>query len=333
MNINFFFRKALKTGFGRLMGGFSSWLLKDKVTIFNYHEISQQPSEFTNQFNLNVTPDVFDFQIDFIKKKFNVISPDDLINNKIPLNAALITFDDGFSGVYSNAIPILQKHQVPAIIFLNMKVLKGDLFWACIITYLCKYDHFFMKYLRKVTSVDEQVKPAFLSCSNAIVKDYCELYNVKIDSQVRKYVGEFISLRELKEADLAKGIYFGNHLDNHYAAINMSDDELLISYYSNEAELEEYNSYIKLFAFPFGQQNTCFNISQVDLMIKAGAAKVFSTHSTLNFGNGSYYMHRIPLYQEDSSPSMMWSRIFYRSVSKLFLIINHLSNLKRVDIE
>ena len=318
MNIKFFLRKALKIGFGRFMGSFASKLLKNKVAIFNYHEISQQPSEFTKQFNLNVTPDVFDFQIDFIKKNFNVISPKDLINDKIPLNAALITFDDGFSGVYSNAIPILEKHEVPAIIFLNMKVLKGDLFWAGIITYLCKYDKIFMKYLRTVASVDEQEKPAFLFCSKAIVNDYCELHNVNIDSQVRKYVGEFISLMELKEAVSAKEIYYGNHLDNHYAAINMSDDELLTSYNNNEAELKEYNSYTKLFAFPFGQQNTCFNITQVDLIIKAGAAKVFSTHSTLNFGNWSHYMHRIPLYQEDSSPSMMWSRIFYRSVGKLF---------------
>ena len=318
MDIKFIFKKALKIGFGRLMGVFSSWLLKDKVTIFNYHEISHLPSEFNNQFNLNVTPDVFDFQIDFIKKKFNVISPDDLINNRIPLNAALITFDDGFSGVYRNAIPILQKHQIPAIIFLNMNVLKGDLFWAGIITYLSKYDKVFKKYLEKAVSVDEKIKPTFLFCSKTIVNDYCELYNVNIDLNVRKYVGEFISIRELMEVDLTEGIYFGNHLDNHYVAINMSDDELLTSFNNNEAELKKYNSYTKLFAFPFGQQNTCFSSNQVDLLVSVGALKVFSTHSTVNFGNRSHFMHRIPLFQEDSSPPMMWSRIFYRSVCKIF---------------
>lgn len=318
MGIKLFFRTTVKTSFGFVMGSFSSKLLRDKITIFNYHEVSQRPSEFIDQFKLNVTPDVFDFQIKFIKKNFNIISPADLINNKIPNNAALITFDDGFSGVYKNAIPILQKYEVPAIIFLNMRVLTGDLFWAGMITYLFKFDKYFLNYLKTKISVNELEKPAFLFCNKAIVSEYSELYNININNQVRKYVGEFISIDELEKADKIDGIYYGNHLDNHYVSINMSDEELLNSYNNNQLELMKYKSYSNLFAFPFGQQNTCFSRSQVDLVFQAGAKKIFSTHSTINERNDNYYLHRIPLYEEDNSPSMMWSRIFYRSIRNIF---------------
>lgn len=317
MNIKLYFRNALKAGLGFVAGSFSSRVLRDKITIFNYHEVSHDGSEFINQFNLNVTPEVFDFQIGFIKQNFNIISPTDLINNNISQNSALITFDDGFSGVYKNAIPILQKHEVPAIIFLNMGVLKGDLFWAGIVTYLCKYDRVFLDYLKNKISENVFKKPPFLFCNKNMISEYCELYQINIDEQVRNYVGEFISVDELVKADMIDGIFYGNHLENHYVSLNMSDEELLESFNNNEAELKKYKSYTKLFAFPFGQQNTCFDRKQADLIFQAGAEKVFSTHSTINKGNDHYYMHRIPLYEEDASPSMMWSRIFYRSLRDL----------------
>ena len=135
-------KKSLKpviSGFvGMLCGIANDIVLKKTLTIFVYHDISDDPSEFSCTFNLNVYPKVFDYQISFIKDNFNIISPDDLLKGKIPSKAALVTFDDGFRSYFRNAVPILEKYKVPSIIFLNMEPVKGSVFWSGLITYLCE---------------------------------------------------------------------------------------------------------------------------------------------------------------------------------------------------
>ena len=72
---------------GTILSPVGNYLTKNKLTIFCYHDVSSSPSEFSHKYDLNVSPDTFDFQIDFINKNFNVISPDDLSTNKMPKNA------------------------------------------------------------------------------------------------------------------------------------------------------------------------------------------------------------------------------------------------------
>ena len=96
-------------------------LRQKKITIFLYHDINNEPSKFCKDFNLNVSPHIFEKQIKFIQKKFNIISPDQLLNQKkLPDNPALITFDDGFAGAFNNGIQYLVEHKIPSIMFLNM---------------------------------------------------------------------------------------------------------------------------------------------------------------------------------------------------------------------
>ena len=105
-------------------------ITKNGLTVFCYHDVSSNPSEFSEKFGLNVYPEEFNFQINFINRNFNVISPDDLIGGQVPENAAMITFDDGFRSYFKNAVPILEKYNSPSMIFLNMAPVKGDIFFC-----------------------------------------------------------------------------------------------------------------------------------------------------------------------------------------------------------
>ena len=121
-------------------------MTKDKLTVFCYHDVSENPSQFSHKYELNVPPNVFEYQMDFIDKNFNVISPDDLINDNIPEKAALITFDDGFKSYFQTAVPIMEKYSFPSINFLNMATIRGEIFFSGLITYLCEmqpdfFDH------------------------------------------------------------------------------------------------------------------------------------------------------------------------------------------------
>ena len=70
-------------------------LIKNDLLILLYHDVSDNPSEFHKDHNLNVSIKKFKDQIRFLSKYYNFISPLDLLNGKFERPAALITFDDG----------------------------------------------------------------------------------------------------------------------------------------------------------------------------------------------------------------------------------------------
>ena len=133
---------------GHLCGIANKFVSNKSLTVFVFHDVTDEPSEFSSLYHLNVTPKLFDFQIQFIKKNFNIVGPDDLLQSSIPPKAALITFDDGFRNYFTHAVPILKIYEVPSIIFLNMEPIKGTIFWSGLITYLCEKRQDFRDYLK-----------------------------------------------------------------------------------------------------------------------------------------------------------------------------------------
>ena len=95
--------------------------LYSKVSILLYHRVS--PEYINNPYGNFVSLDKFEYQISFIKNKYNIISLHELhniiINNNIPKDHKIvITFDDGYIDNYKYAFPILSKYSIPATIFL-----------------------------------------------------------------------------------------------------------------------------------------------------------------------------------------------------------------------
>ena len=292
----------------------SEKLINNSLTVFCYHDVSSNPSEFNHRFDLNIPPNIFEYQIEFINKNFNIISPDDLLTDNIPARAALITFDDGFRSYFKNAVPILEKYNSPSIIFLNMAPIKGEIFWSGLITYLCEKSTEFYQYLSNNTKIDLKKKPLFLYCSREIVNSYLELKGKTFKNEVDKYVGEFLTLQDLELISSNKLVFFGNHLYNHDVPLLLSDNELIESYLKNEGKLKKYPNHRCLFAFPFGQPNTCFSSQQIDLLVENGAMKVFSSYPALNPDFSIPYLHRISLDSNDKCKARLWFNILYRSL-------------------
>lgn len=53
----------------------------------------------------------------------------DMVTGKKPIDGRYfhLSFDDGFRNVYSNAVPILLKHQIPAMFYVPSRLVEGDL--------------------------------------------------------------------------------------------------------------------------------------------------------------------------------------------------------------
>lgn len=307
----------LKSSVKSLLGGIFSPLgkfyTKNKLTVFCYHDVSNNPSEFCREYDLTIPIDIFDYQISFINRNFNVISPDVLLIGEIPQYAALISFDDGFKSYFTNAVSILEKYNSPSIIFLNMGPIKGEIFWSGLITYLCDKSSDFCHYVASSTKCDLNEKPLYLYCSREIVNSYITTKGETFRKEVNEFVGDFLTQQDLESVSSNNLVFFGNHLYNHDVPLLLSDNELLESFRKNEVELKKYPNSISMFAFPFGQPGTCFSERQIELLIKNGAKKVFSAYPAVNPDNSAPYLHRIPLHSFNNTNARIWFNILRKS--------------------
>ncbi len=284
--------------------------LNKALTVFCYHDISNTPSEFSRRHNLNVLPAIFDYQIRFIKKNFNIISPEALIRENIPQRAALITFDDGFKTYFTNAIPILMQHNVPSIIFLNMEPIIGGVFFAGLITYLCEKKPDFQDFAkRRISPMTLADKSLFLSCTPDIIDEYRQNGGVS-DSEVKEFIGDFANEDDLAQASRNHLVFYGNHLYAHETATNLSDQELWGYFIKNEQLLEKYPNYRKMFSFPFGQPGTCYYPRQVDFLLSQGVKAVFDSSGMINLEYKNC-VSRIPLTSFHSSALKTWFGIYH----------------------
>jgi biofilm PGA synthesis lipoprotein PgaB len=93
-----------------------------KLTILSYHEIAERADALVPTYA--VTPANFAAQMQWLKSSgYHFVSMDDVLadaagKKPLPEQAALITFDDGYSSVYTQVFPILKAMKAPAVVAL-----------------------------------------------------------------------------------------------------------------------------------------------------------------------------------------------------------------------
>ena len=96
-----------------------------KATILMYHNIAI-PSQGVRLRSLYVTPDMFRFQMWYLKQAgYQVVSLDEIADYAKDSSSAAksekkiaLTFDDGFADFYHNAFPILKEYGYTATVYL-----------------------------------------------------------------------------------------------------------------------------------------------------------------------------------------------------------------------
>jgi peptidoglycan/xylan/chitin deacetylase (PgdA/CDA1 family) len=93
------------------------------LIVLNYHRVGDPELDDYDPALLEVTPDAFDEQMAFLKKRYRVCDVGEALDliarpNTIREPSFLITFDDGYRDNHSVALPILRSHGIQAVFFL-----------------------------------------------------------------------------------------------------------------------------------------------------------------------------------------------------------------------
>ena len=96
------------------------------ITILTYHRIApdNMPDTPGKHLGISATKSIFCKHLQLLKNSTNVIPASQLAGwirgeLSLPPNASLITFDDGYRDNLTHALPVLQKLNLPAIIYLS----------------------------------------------------------------------------------------------------------------------------------------------------------------------------------------------------------------------
>jgi len=93
------------------------------LRVLTYHrvdEVDAHPELYPGL--ISATPGAFDEQMAYLAKRFHTLSMSELLgtlarNEEVPPKSVLVTFDDAYTDFAEHAWPIMQRHAVPATMF------------------------------------------------------------------------------------------------------------------------------------------------------------------------------------------------------------------------
>lgn len=206
------------------------------LTAFVFHEVNNDPNYHARQTHTFTGVELFERQIKWIKSAFSIVDLQDPLV-ELPEKGGIVSFDDGYRGVLLNALPILERYSVPAICFLNMATIQGEINSSALAMYLAN---------EKGEKVDwRDSNPRFFARSIAT------LSMLEIE-KVRAYQGPYMSEDEIEILSRNRWITIGDHLHNHWYMDSLSVKELNEEVAQGQVGLQRFSWDKRFFASPHG---------------------------------------------------------------------------------
>ncbi|HLI08550.1 MAG TPA: polysaccharide deacetylase family protein [Ktedonobacteraceae bacterium] len=102
------------------------------VPIMMYHHVSNKPAPNLLEYNLTVTTTDFDQQLTWLQQHgYQSISETDLFDafyygKALPAHPVMLTFDDGYEDMYTDALPVLLAHHDRGVFYIITGMIGGD---------------------------------------------------------------------------------------------------------------------------------------------------------------------------------------------------------------
>jgi len=286
-----------------------------RLTILLYHRIS--PTVKFDPFNCVITPDKFENDIKYLKKNYEIITPQQLLsqceNNYFPKNnQILITFDDGFYDNYLYAFPILEKYSVSAIFsVLTDYIGKKNLTWDWeIINYINQnklsneiINYFKLKNKNKINNtliIINHLKHIDPIKREKLIRKI--FVNIKEENNIENNMLSNENILEMSNNKMVFGSHGASHTSLKKVNKNLFDNEVIKSKEKIEKML---NKSCDFFAFPFGSSND-FNLDQINILKNYGYKLIFSNIQGSNLLINKNLIKRIIIDQTNNLKSLFF---------------------------
>ncbi len=261
-----------------------------KYAVICYHTVGNTGVPFF----CGLPGELFERQIAYLVKHYRVISLDQMLGelkagNALP-PAVVLTFDDGYRGVYSHAFPVMKEHGVTATVFLTGDSIEhGQVAW---------YDRIFSSLMHDrrneihfdgrshgLTGPDGRIQVAAELVKYLRTKpdrerlEFSEVLERESPAVPEELANRVMTWSEVVEMRRA-GFQFGCHTMTHPVASRLTREQFL-------AEVTECKRLIETrldaacvdFAFPFGKRDECAN---ADVLVEAGFRSAMTTEYGVN---------------------------------------------------
>jgi len=259
-----------------------------QIKILAYHRVNNEQPYSPG---LTVSVSNFTEQIKFLKRH-NIVPLNEAVEmlrsgNKTPLNAIVITFDDGYRDNYSNAFPVLRRFNIPATIFLSVtNVNMHEDFWVDWVIKavecnskevmdltrlgLAKYRARNLREKEKtIQDILSRIKKLDRESAQRLI-DYLRSEFLQFPSKIMYSEGpKILSWEEIKEMR-KHNISFGSHSMNHVILTKLPLHEAAYQINKSKRVIEEkLGEEIHSFAYPNGSAED-FNREIVNLIEDSG---------------------------------------------------------------
>jgi len=273
-----------------------NWLFRGRLLVIAYHGIYDDIKLKRYLPNTFVHIDDMVKQLRLIKEKYNIISPDELLNfleckTILPSNAALITFDDGYESFYHLAAPILNSLGIKVLVFLpTYYVEKQEPYWFDITWYyITRSTHDQLIWLMNMLGLkgcngEESIRTALLMdrIKRLTFQSRCDIVDsmkqvILLDDEANRLLKWSYAMNSGHVRDLADhGTIFGGHGHTHTILSVMSDSAAEKEILENKKKLEKLSCRpCRFFAYPNGSHGD-FTDSHKIMLKRVGYKGAFS---------------------------------------------------------
>lgn len=300
---------------------------QQRLTILIYHRVLPQPDPMRPD---EPTVEVFDWQMRVLRHAFNPLSlmeaVEALAAGTLPERAVCVTFDDGYADNETCALPILQKYQIPASVFVSTGFLNGGRM----------FNDSVIEAVRGFTSDSLDLRdlglevyplvdwPARLRCAEQILHAIKHLEPHERSAVVAQITRDSTALPEdlmMTDAQVRNladnGVYIGAHTVNHPILASTAAVQARAEIAQSKQQLEELlQRPVQAFAYPNGKPGADYRPEHRDMVGELGFDTALATHW------GAAVAASDPLQLPRFTP---WDRTQWRFMLRLLL------NYRRLD--
>lgn len=261
------------------------------LTCVCYHEIAAHAGVATAGLNITTSPAAFARHLDYFLANYNVVGLDQVLAGDLPARALLITFDDAYCSVLTNAAPLLRERDLPAVMFANPRPIRES-FVPLENLLAVAASRLEIGALSRVVSGDtfeakslQHLVGAYASrlgieeIGEASSRVLAELG--LSEAQLHRDLGIFLEPGDLPLLVRSR-IEIGNHTRSHMRCGVLGSRELDDEIVTAKAELEEMSGRpVRGFSFPWGHEADA-TATALDRIRGSGHRAVFFVHARHN---------------------------------------------------